>query len=226
MSCVKMVWIESTMTSDGEISFVLFTIDSSSVSGRIRTFLLFTPRRSPRSFICAGDSSPETYNTLPDFAIDPATCKSSVDFPIPGSPPINVIDPGTIPPPRVLSSSPIPVGRRMAFCGPTSQIDITFDESEFSTHRLLLPALDLFSVFVSSTKLPHSSHDGHLPSHLPELYPHDLQAKVTEFLANLLLWLLGRDSYFCHISRQLFRVFRLDLIELVPDKPKPVACDY
>ena len=47
------------------------------------------------------DSSPEIYRTRsPLFARSADTCKSNVDFPIPGSPPINISDPGTIPPPK------------------------------------------------------------------------------------------------------------------------------
>ena len=37
-----------------------------------------------------------------------ATCRSSVLLPIPGSPPISTIDPGTIPPPSTRSNSPMP----------------------------------------------------------------------------------------------------------------------
>ena len=35
----------------------------------------------------------------------PTSCNNSVDFPIPGSPPIRVTEPGTNPPPITLSSS-------------------------------------------------------------------------------------------------------------------------
>ena len=37
-----------------------------------------------------------------------ATCKSRVDLPTPGSPPIKTVEPGTAPPPRTVSNSPIP----------------------------------------------------------------------------------------------------------------------
>ena len=35
----------------------------------------------------------------------PTSCNNNVDFPIPGSPPIRVIDPGTNPPPITRSTS-------------------------------------------------------------------------------------------------------------------------
>ena len=39
------------------------------------------------------------------FLILRASCRSNVDFPIPGSPPKRVTDPGTKPPPRTVSNS-------------------------------------------------------------------------------------------------------------------------
>ena len=41
-----------------------------------------------------------------------AAWRRSVDLPIPGSPPTRTSEPGTSPPPRTRSSSPIPIGRR------------------------------------------------------------------------------------------------------------------
>jgi hypothetical protein len=41
-----------------------------------------------------------------------AACSSSVDFPIPGSPPSSISEPGTTPPPSTRSNSPMPVDRR------------------------------------------------------------------------------------------------------------------
>ena len=42
----------------------------------------------------------------------PATCKITVDLPIPGSPPIKTTEPFTIPPPNTWSNSLIPVAKR------------------------------------------------------------------------------------------------------------------
>lgn len=47
------------------------------------------------------------------LATFPAVSRSKVDFPIPGSPAINVTEPGTNPPPKTRSNSENPLGMRM-----------------------------------------------------------------------------------------------------------------
>src|SRR5260221_504780 len=70
-------------------------------------------RRSARSRSWSGDSSPETYSVeTPWLSRRAAHCISSVDLPIPGSPPTRVTEPGTIPPPRTKSNSARPVRQR------------------------------------------------------------------------------------------------------------------
>src|SRR6266566_9069974 len=70
-------------------------------------------RRSARSRSWSGDSSPETYSVeMPWLSRRAAHCISSVDLPIPGSPPTSVTEPGTIPPPRTKSNSARPVRQR------------------------------------------------------------------------------------------------------------------
>ena len=49
-------------------------------------------------------------------------CNINVDLPIPGSPPINTSEPGTIPPPRTRLSSPILVWIRSSFSAFTASI--------------------------------------------------------------------------------------------------------
>ena len=65
------------------------------------------------SLICSADSSPLMYKTvwfsLLILAKDDALCKSSVDFPIPGSPPSKIAERFVAPPPTTLSNSSIPV---------------------------------------------------------------------------------------------------------------------
>ena len=61
-----------------------------------------TPRRRP-----AGPARPVR-------AIAARACSTSVDLPIPGSPPSKVTDPGTSPPPSTRSSSATPVGTGVA----------------------------------------------------------------------------------------------------------------
>ena len=60
---------------------------------------------SPLFFICAGDSSPEIYKTSPYSLYELATCKSKVDFPIPGFPVTKTTSPFKSPPPSNLSNS-------------------------------------------------------------------------------------------------------------------------
>ena len=79
------------------------------------------PRRSARNLICSALSSPETYKTVPPVAANCCdTCKSNVDLPIPGSPPIKTNEPGTTPPPKTRFSSTNSVFTRGSFLGMTS----------------------------------------------------------------------------------------------------------
>ena len=66
------------------------------------------PRRSQRSFTCSSLSSPEIYNTPleEDFLqISDEIRKRRLLFPMPGSPPIRIMEPGTIPPPNTRFNS-------------------------------------------------------------------------------------------------------------------------
>ena len=83
---------------------------SISVSPKNNILSLFIPSLSALNFICSADSSPETYNTCPAFAILLQIWSINVDLPIPGSPPKSVNEPFTRPPPKTLSNSPKPVG--------------------------------------------------------------------------------------------------------------------
>ena len=83
------------------------------------------PIRLLRSFICSADSSPETYSTLPERALKLlATCISSVDLPMPGSPPIRTNDPATTPPPSTRSNSEMPLEVRVAPAADRSVIGV------------------------------------------------------------------------------------------------------
>ena len=64
------------------------------------------PRRCARDATCASDSSPVTYSAGARAAQRaPSICSSSVDLPMPGSPPISTTEPWTSPPPSTRSSS-------------------------------------------------------------------------------------------------------------------------
>ena len=60
-----------------------------------------------------GDSSPDMYRTgCHPWLIKPATWRSSVDLPMPGSPPMSTSEPGTSPPPNTRLNSPIGIVMR------------------------------------------------------------------------------------------------------------------
>ena len=72
-----------------------------------------SPSRSARSRTCPAASSPLIYTACaPELASLAAVCSSSVDFPIPGSPPMRIALPGTMPPPSARSNSAMPETRR------------------------------------------------------------------------------------------------------------------
>ena len=128
-----------------------------------------SPIRMARILICFKDSSPETYNTF--FPCDANfwhTCNRSVDFPIPGSPPTKVKDPGTIPPPNTLSSSLIPIRILSSFDKDTED---NTDGSLEEIADVFFP-LTILVLMVSSTKLFQALHPGHCPIHLADSNPH------------------------------------------------------
>ena len=91
----------------------IFIISSSilfiSVSDKNNKFSFFIFNLSALIFTCSADSSPDTYNILPLIFIFSHICNIRVDFPIPGSPPSNIKEPFTNPPPKTLSNSLNPV---------------------------------------------------------------------------------------------------------------------
>src|SRR2546430_4359121 len=96
-------------------------IASSRVSPRTCTAPASSVRRSARRRTWSGDSSPETYSVLtPACSSRAAHCSSSVDFPMPGSPPTSTTDPGTMPPPSTKSNSGRPVCQRVNVPAPTA----------------------------------------------------------------------------------------------------------
>src|SRR5699024_9079364 len=101
---------------------------------------------------------------LPALAILRHTCRSSVDFPIPGSPPTSDRDPVTIPPPRTRSSSRIPVEIRSSSC--MVIWDIFIGESE--VFPAFAPPLRLAGAAFSSTNVFHCLQAGHCPIHLED----------------------------------------------------------
>ena len=96
----------------------------------------------------------------------------SVDLPIPGAPPISTSEPGTIPPPSTLSSSPIPVLRRSCSAAATSP------SATGATRRRRVPApraargaAPPAGRRTSSTSVFHSPQPGHCPAQRAVSWP-------------------------------------------------------
>src|SRR6267378_219158 len=130
--------------------------------------------RSARRRSWSGDSSPETYSVeTPWRSSLAAHCISSVDLPIPGSPPTSTTEPGTIPPPSTKSNSARPVFQRAsADC--------------FRSVRRIggwpvgtpLTAEALNRPSASSTRLFHAPQLSQRPPHLGWSAPHSVQRKT------------------------------------------------
>ena len=104
--------MESMTQKSGRSASSVARIFSRPISASTRTCEPSSPSRRARMATCAPDSSPVTYSTF--ICLDSAStaCSSSVDLPMPGSPPISTTPPVTMPPPSTRSSSSSEVGVR------------------------------------------------------------------------------------------------------------------
>src|SRR6185503_9330949 len=91
---------------------------------------------------------------------------------MPGSPPMSTSVPGTIPPPRTRSNSVTPDGMRTSSCDSISVNATAVTSRSLKPFR---PAVFRAGCAFSSTSEFHSPHSGHLPSHLPDVYPQPWQ---------------------------------------------------
>ena len=163
------VWIESTTTTAGARASTWPTTWGSDVSATSHSAGALTPSRSARSATCRADSSAVTYRQVwPPAATDASACSSSVDLPMPGSPPTTVTDPGTRPPPSTRSSSASPVGTG-ATASPTASVMGRGTDGGASTAPTG-PA----GPTSSSVRVPLASHAVHHPIHLGASAPHSL----------------------------------------------------
>jgi hypothetical protein len=117
------------------------------------------PKRSARSFTWRSDSSALTYNVVsPWSAIAPIACKSSVDLPMPGSPPTKMSAPCTKPPPSTRSSSAMPDDRRGSSPIATSASRVLFTLGPATSRFCDLAVTSSTKVFQAPQALQRPSH--------------------------------------------------------------------
>ena len=163
--------MESITTNDGEILSIAAMMFGNDISGSNHNSGLIAPRRSARRRTCCALSSAVTYNEGP---VAPASnCKRSVLLPMPGSPPSNVTEPGTKPPPRTRSSSPMPVGTGSLSLGLTSPIGVA-SPGGTSARPAARVTNDSSGPSTSSTREFHAPHARHLPDHFGNEPPHSV----------------------------------------------------
>ncbi len=163
------VWMESTTTTAGARASTWPTMWGSDVSATSHSPGSRTPSRSARSATWRADSSAVTYRHAgPPAATDASAWSSSVDLPVPGSPPTTVTDPGTRPPPSTRSSSASPVGTG-AHASPTASVMRRgVDGGASATPE------GPGGPTCSSVRVPLASHAVHHPIHLGASAPHSL----------------------------------------------------
>src|SRR6266576_5577289 len=167
-------------------------IASSRVSPSTWTAPASSASRSARMRICSGDSSPETYSVdTPACSSRVAHCSSSVDFPMPGSPPTSTTDPGTMPPPNTKSNSLRPVGQRALTPVPTADRR-TGGRADAADD---LPARPPARPDASSTRVFHVPHASQRPAHFGCSAPHSVQ-RNTE-------WALDTDGLGRGLARRV-----------------------
>ena len=165
------VWMESITTASGFSFAIAACIFSSCISANRCIAFASTVNRLARSAICWADSSPLTYRTFLWVDRCASACSSSVDLPIPGSPPINTTPPLTKPPPSTRSNSAMPVGVRGTSTASTS--------ASVCTRLVVASALKrFFPLAISatlSTSVFQAEQCGHWPCHLGTCPPHSVQ---------------------------------------------------
>src|SRR5215207_4549646 len=184
-----MITIDGSTWSIADITLASDVSASNQRSGRTDA------NRSARRRTCWALSSAVTYSARPGHHA--SSCSSRVLLPMPGSPPSNVTEPGTIPPPSTLSSSPMPVGCGLLVCGSTSPISCGFDPAG---------AMDGTSPVAasSSTSVFHCEHNTHCPTHLGCVVPHSLQTYSTRWVlvrAIPVSMARGYDTHECWLPR-------------------------
>ena len=168
------VWMESITATSGLISRSVPRIFSSWISACSCRFGASRPSRFARRATCEPDSSPLTYRTFLEWARLTSVCSRSVDFPIPGSPPISTTPPGTSPPPSTRSNSPMPELKRGTSIASISDSDSTGAVWAMPC-RLVEKRFDEVGSTTVSTSVFHWPQAGHFPAHLLLTPPHSVQ---------------------------------------------------
>ena len=117
---VCMVWIESTTSTRAWAAAASSRIASTRVCAARRNVVDSRPSRRERRATWRTDSSPEQYSTERSRLNASAAWSSSVDLPMPGSPPSRITEPATSPPPSTRSSSALPLEARVSVSSVTS----------------------------------------------------------------------------------------------------------
>ena len=137
-------------------------------------------------------------------------CKTSVDLPIPGSPPINTNEPGTSPPPntRFNSSSCISIRGSSSASISFKVTGLALAVSIPETGRRLEGSLRT----ISSTYVFHSPQEGHFPTHLGDSCPQLLHTYTVFSLAILLSFFIVRTKVgilpyrLCRLTQIIFLI--------------------
>ena len=104
-------------------------------------------------------------------------------MPMPGSPPINITDPATRPPPRTRSNSEIPVLRRTISSTTTESRLVTVSEEFRPEYRSPFPLPARWRI--SSSRVFHLPQSEHCPAHFGNCAPHSVHEKTVERLATI-----------------------------------------
>src|SRR6266568_174834 len=175
-SSVYVVWIESSSTTRAPSAAAWCTIASSRVSPSTWMLPASSVSRSARRRSWSGDSSPETYSVgIPAVSSRAAHCIKRVDFPMPGSPPTRVTEPGTIPPPSTKSNSARPVFQRSTSTPPRAHRRMG---GRPDAAESLLTARPPDRPTASSASVFHAPHASHRPAHFGCSAPQSVQRKT------------------------------------------------
>jgi hypothetical protein len=169
IASLAIVWMESTTRQAGRSASAAASTSSTRVVASAATLPASARMRRARRLTCSSDSSPVAYRAPRGAASPAAAWSSSVDLPMPGSPPRSTTDPGTRPPPRARLSSARPVSMRGTCSAPTSASRRTGGAPAAGRPAGAAPGRASSSVF-------HAPQPGHWPCHFGVTAPHSAQA--------------------------------------------------